>query len=385
VTLAAGDRFVGARLAAQQVVRPVCATPAALVARLLAVQAQDHAAARWAVGVRMAGKVTEAGVAAAIASGAVLRTHCLRGTWQLVAPADVRWLLSLVAPRLYARTGRRFQELGIDAATIRRSNVALVRALADRHHLTRAELGAALAARKISAAGPRLSFLLWRAELEGLITSGVPRGRHATYALLDERAPGPNPLPDRDAALAELARRYFASRGPATAADFTWWSGLAPEEARRGLAAAGKMLSAIHVGHETYWHGVARARVTSPPVLLLPPFDEYLVAYRDRAAVLDPAHARAINAGGGMLDPIVVVGGRVRGTWRRDLGRGTVSIAVNMFAEPSAAARRAINVAANRYATFLGLAPAVTIRAQGRKRQRRAAARGRAHEGDALS
>jgi hypothetical protein len=372
VTLAAGDRFVGARLAAQQVVRPACATPAALVARLVAVQAQDYAAARWAVGVRLAGKTTEAGVSAAVASGAVLRTHVLRGTWQLVAPADVRWLLALVAPRLFARAARRFRELGIDAATIRQSNAAIVRALADRHHQTRTELAAALSARKIAVTGSRLSFLLWRAELEGLIASGVPRSRQPTYALLDERAPGPNPLPDRDAALAELARRYFASRGPASAADFTWWSGLAPDEARRGLAAAGKMLSAIHVGHETYWHGVARARVTSPPVILLPAFDEYLVAYRDRGAVLDAAHARAINAGGGMLDPIVVVGGRVRGTWRRELGRSAVTIAVDMFAEPSASARKAITVAAHRYAAFLGLTPAVTIRAQIRKRRKTA-------------
>ncbi len=346
---------------------PVCATPAGLVSRLVAVQAQDYAAARWAVGVRLTGAATEASVLAALASGAVLRTHVLRGTWQLVVPADVRWLLALVAPRLIARTAPRFRELGIDAATIRSSHTAIVRALRDRHHLTRAELAAALVARKIAAGGARLSFLLWRAELDGLIASGVPRGKQPTYALLDERAPGGNPLPDRDAALIELARRYFGSRGPATVADFAWWSGLAPAEARRGLEGAAKMLNGIHVGAHTYWHGVHRARWATPPAVLLPPFDEYLVAYRDRDDVLDPGFAKAINAGGGMLDPIVVVGGVVRGTWRRELGRGTVAIEIDLFAAPSARARAAITAAARRYAAFLGLTPRLSIRVHIRK------------------
>jgi hypothetical protein len=360
--------LVAARLAAQQITRPACATAAALVSRLLAVQAQDYAGARWAVGARLAGTATDATITAALASGAVLRTHALRGTWQLIVPADVRWLLALVAPRQIARAQPRFRELGIDAATIRRSQAAIARALAKRSQATRAELAAALAARKIATAGQRLSYLLWRAELDALITSGVPRGKQPTYALLDERAPGSNPLPDRDAALAELARRYFGSRGPATVADFAWWSGLAPAEARRGLEAAAKMLTGVHVGARSYWHGVHRTLAGTPAAVLLPPFDEYLVAYRDRDAALDPRHAREINAGGGMLDPIVVVGGVVRGTWRRDLGREAVAIEIDLFAQPTARVRSAITAAARRYAAFLGLAPRIAMRVRFRRR-----------------
>jgi hypothetical protein len=363
------DAIVTARLAAQQIAHPVCPTPAALVTRLVAMQAQDYAAARWAVGVRLKGAATEGSINAALASGAVLRTHALRGTWQLVVPSDVRWLLPLVAPRLLVRTAPRFRELGIDPVTVRKSQVVIARALTERSHLTRTELAAVLAARKINAVGARLSFLLWRAELDALIVSGVPRGKHPTYALLDERVPGANPIPDRPTALVELARRYFASRGPATVADFAWWSGLAPVEARQGFEGAVKMLTGVHVGERTYWHGVHRAWPAPETVVLLPAFDEYLVAYRDRNVVLDPTFARTINPGGGMLDPIVVIDGRVRGTWRRELARGAVAIEIDLFTAPSASRKAAIAAAAARYAKFLGLECRVRIRTHIRRRR----------------
>lgn len=219
------------RLAVQQIARHSFATPRELVAWLGAVQAQDYAGAKWAVALRLRGAPTDASIERALADGDVLRTHALRGTWQLVAPADVRWILSLVAPRLVARNATRYRELALDAATFRRCNTALVRALRGGDHLTRAELAAALQDAGIATGGQRLAFLLQRAELEALVCSGARRGRQSTYALLDHRAPDSRALPERDQALAELAGRYFRSRGPATVEDFTWWSGLTAADA----------------------------------------------------------------------------------------------------------------------------------------------------------
>ena len=89
--------------------------------------------------------------------------------------------------------------------------------------------------------------------------------------------------------------------------------------------------------------------------VLLPAFDEYLVAYRDRGAVLAARDARRLNAGGGMLSPCVVLGGRVVGTWRRSLGRAGVTIELALFAKPASPDRDRIASAAERYAAFLGL------------------------------
>jgi hypothetical protein len=192
-----------------------------------------------------------------------------------------------------------------------------------------------------------------------VICSGAPRGKTATYALLDRRAPAAGPTLSQSEALAELARRYFLSRGPATVTDFAWWAGLTAAEAKAGLADARGHLGSEVVDGATYWRGLAtdgaRQRGRSPRARLLPAFDEYLVAYRDRRAVLDETHARRVNAGGGMLSPCIVVSGRVVGSWRRTLGHREVDVEVDLFEPLSPAARRGVAAAANRYGAFLGL------------------------------
>jgi hypothetical protein len=358
-------RQIAQRLRAQQLAASACAGPGAVVSRLLAVQAQDPLAARWAVGVRLAGDAaTEAAVDRALAEGTVLRTHVMRWTWQLVCPADLRWLLALVGPRLDRRYLPRRRELGLDARVLRRSRTALKRALRDGQHLTREELAAALARARLPSAGPALSHLLGHAELRGLLCGGAPRGKAATWALLELRAPEARPVLPREEALAELAGRYFESRGPATVADLAWWAGLTAADARAGIEGARRRLVPERVDGETSWRGADPGRATGAGearrALLLPPFDEYLVAYRDRRLVLDPGQARRVNAGGGMLGPCVVLDGRVVGTWRRTLRRGVVEIELDLFERQPSRVREAVEAAAARYARFLGLPARVT-------------------------
>jgi Winged helix DNA-binding domain len=350
------------RLAAQQIARRMFRTPAELVAFMGAVQAQEPAAAKWALGLRLSGAARLTEIDRALADGSVTRTHVMRWTWQLVAPADLPWMLPLVADRLKARAARRHRELGLDAAAFRRAHAAIARAVAGAHR-TREELRTALRAAGVAADGARLSHLLGHAELSGLVCSGAPRGGRPTYASLGERAPGRGTPRARDEALAALALRYFGSRGPATAADFAWWSGLAPSEARQGLADVRSKLDSETVGGVVYWASKGVARLPDAAIArayLLPAFDEYLVAYRDRAAVLAPGHARRLNAGGGILAPAIVVGGRVEGTWRRTFERrGTVTIALAPFEKLGRRAGADVADAAERYAAFLDLSPDV--------------------------
>ena len=351
-----GSGIAARRLIAQQIARPALRTLHDLVARLGAVQAQDYAAVKWAAGLRLAGEATDAGIERAIADGVVVRTHALRGTWQLVAPADVRWMLDLVAPRLIASYATRYRQLELDAATFRRGDEVLTQALRDGAQLTRAELASALETAGISTSGQRLAHLLQRAELEALICGGARRGKQFTYTLLENRAPDSPPRLERDEALAELALRYFRSRGPATLDDFKWWSGLAPADARAGLDAVQSRLASTVIESRTYWHdkdAVAKAR--SPEAFLLPAFDEYLIAYRDRDAVLDPRYVKRLNAGGGILGAGIVLDGRVIGTWRRTLARDAVAIELDLFEETAPRERQVIEVAARRYGGFHGL------------------------------
>jgi hypothetical protein len=345
------------RLGAQQVAHHQFSEPGEVVEWLGAVQAQDYGAAKWAVALRLAPGVTDANLEQAVGDGTILRTHVMRWTWQFVSPADLRWMLALVAPRLVTRSATRHRQLGLEAATFRRSNSAIEKALRGGRQLTREELAGVLGSVGISTAGQRLAYLLGWAEIHGVICSGARRGKQSTYALLDDRVPKHPRTLTRDESLAELAFRYFRSRGPATVADFVWWSGLSPSDGRAGLEFVKAKLVSEVIGGQTHWRGEGGVgRVASATVHLLPAFDEYLVAYRNRDAVLDPKHVKRINAGGGLLAPCIVAGGRVIGIWRRTLTTTTVTIELRPFQGIEAPAPRALDDAATRYAHFLGLA-----------------------------
>ncbi|HEY7375856.1 MAG TPA: crosslink repair DNA glycosylase YcaQ family protein, partial [Polyangia bacterium] len=263
------------------------------------------------------------------------------------------------------------RRLGLTDAVCARSAAALTKALRGGNHLTRTELARVLAGAGIPAAGQRLGHLMVRAEIDALICSGARRGKQATYALLDERAPaaGPRPRPrPRDDALVELARRYFASHGPATPQDFAWWSGLTVADARRAIERAAAALRAVTVGATRYWLG--RAKTAAAPaggtaaVHLLPNYDELVVAYGDRSASIDPARLKTIGVWSMVIaNNVVAVDGRVVGGWRRTLARGGAVVEARLSVALSAAERAGLRAAAERYGRFLGLP--VTLRERG--------------------
>src|SRR5512140_3358796 len=203
-------------------------SPAAIVAAMGAIQAQDYAGARWALGLRAAG-ATEASVEAALERGEIVRSHPMRGTHHFVASADLRWLLGLIAPRTLAMIGHRHRNIGLDATSLRTALAAIARALEGGQQLVRTETAEVLRRAGVAPDGQRLAHIIMHAEVTGLVCSGPRRGKQITIALLDDRIPAGATL-DREAALGELARRYFTTRGPATVRDFVWWSSLTAAE-----------------------------------------------------------------------------------------------------------------------------------------------------------
>jgi hypothetical protein len=339
------------RLSNQHLVRPQFDKPGDLVAWLGAVQAQDYLGALWAVGLRTR-RAIEADVEQAIADRAIVRTWPLRGTLHFVAPADVRWMLKYLAPRIVARSSLRHKQLELDAAVFARSTKVIVKALQGNRQLTRAAMYARLEAARISTAGGRGLHILWKIAHDGVICFGPRRDKQHTFALLDEWVPPARTL-DRDESLAELARRYFTSHGPATLQDFGWWSGLAAADARSAVEMARPHLLQATLDGQAYWHASTRTAAgrNSRMSFLLPAFDEYTVAYRDRSAVLATRHAA--NAGAGTLSPTIVIDGQVVGTWTRARKNGTVVITPRLFAKLGDAGTRAVAAAAQRYRRFL--------------------------------
>lgn len=344
------------RLSNQRIASSTFGKPGDVVAWLGAVQAQDYLGALWAVGLRMR-EATEEVVERALAERSIVRTWPMRGTLHFVAAQDVRWMLDLMTPRIVYRNAARLQrEYGLDDAVYARGRELFIAALQGGRQLTREAMYRVLEAGGVSTKGQRGIHILWKLAHDGLLCFGAREGKQQTFVLLDEWVPRSKTL-DKDEALAELARRYFTSRGPATLQDFVWWSGLTVADAKAAIAEAKGHLIQEEAGGQTYWlassaPGPAEA---SPDAHLLPAFDEYTVAYKDRSAVLDPSQARKLNAGGGMLNPVVVIDGRVAGTWKRTLKKKSVVIAPSLFAPLKRAEKSAFTQAARRYGAFLGL------------------------------
>jgi hypothetical protein len=344
------------RLHNQLITRSTFEKPEDVVQWLGAVQAQDYAAAKWAVGLRLQGTSSD-DIEQAFADGTILRTHLMRPTWHFVSPTDIRWLLALTAPRVNAAIAYGYRKSELDDDVFLCSNAVLAKALQGGKQLTRPELVSALQQAGIATDDLRFTHIMIRAELDGIVCSGARRGKQFTYALLDERAPQTRTF-DRDEALAAFARRYFTSHGPATLQDFVWWSGLTVSDTKASLAMVASQLTHEVIDERTYWFATStpRKKDLSPTAYLLPNFDEYIVGYTDRSAVFDASHTKKLDPRGNVLfNHTMVLNGRVVGTWKRTIKKDAVLLTPSLFTPLNEAETRAFAESANRYGAFLDM------------------------------
>jgi hypothetical protein len=340
------------RLYNQHVTGTPLKKPEDVVKWLGAVQSQDYAGAKWAVAQR-AGAITDAMIDRVFGAGAILRTHIMRPTWHFVPPEDIRWMLALTASRVNTVCRSYFRKMKLNDGVFARSHAVLAQALRGGRHLTRAALSHAL--RQAGVTSPRddktrLAFIMMRAELDGVICSGPRIGKQFTYALLDERVRRSTRM-DRDEARSELARRYFTSHGPATLKDYMWWSGLTAPDARAGLEAIQSELVREEIDGRSYWRSKRRPADEHQPATahLLPAYDECFVAYRDRVP-FDRNRAEQIARDNGQ---VVVIDGKVSGSWRRSTTKDAVAVEVAPFVSFSKRSSAALAEAADRYARFI--------------------------------
>lgn len=382
-----------ARLRHQRLIGPALASPADVVRWLGAVQSQDYAGASWALALRCRGGggavagagpdriATAADITSAFNAGHILRTHVMRPTWHFVAPEDIRWLQALTSSRVHAANAFAYRFSELDEATFRRSDRLITRALQGGKARTRRELAAVLEKGGVPATGLRLACIVMRAELNALICSGPIAGKEHTYMLLEERVP-PAPALKRDEALAVLARRYFASHGPASVHDFSWWSGLTVADARAGLDAVKSSLQSTEIDGRSYWgppeatragrasratrKSATPGRRAAPIIHLLPNYDEHVVAYRDHSHSLDPATREVRRTRGspgrstrhgGVGEPLAVHliarNGLVVGRWRRTFERHQAVITTQLLTPLKPPETTSVQRAAAEFGRFL--------------------------------
>lgn len=350
------EDIIRLRLVNQQIARQKFKKPEQIVAWMGAMQAQDYPAALWGVALRTP-KATRGSVEKAIAGRTIVRTWPMRGTLHFVAPDDIRWMLKLMTPRILSNMRGRERQLGLTDAIFAKGRKAITKALEGGKELSRTQMYEVLEKAKLPYKEYRGLHIIGRLSQEGLLCFGPHQGKQPTFVLLDEWIPTSREL-EGDEALAELVTRYFMGHGPATIQDLVWWSGLKVSDARRGIEAAGSALKHVVADDVTYYMSRTAAPATDiSQAFLLPPFDEYIVGYRDRSAALDLKHSQSVVPGGnGMFKPIVVINGKVVGTWLRAFKKDSVIITVTPFEKKfSKADMSLIADAADRYGAFLGI------------------------------
>lgn len=318
-----------------------------------AIQAQDFFGAKWAIGLRT--KIcTTTSIDEAFNKGLILRTHVLRPTWHFVHPADIRWMLQLTAPRIKAMSIYYYHSLGLNDELLIRSRKIIGHTLQGGKEFTRVDLVSALQGGGIQTNNLGYIYLIMDAELEGIICSGTRQKKQFTYALLEEKVPRAKKY-TREEALAEIALRYFTSHGPATMQDFAWWSGLTQEDAKKALQMNTTFLSHTEIESNVYWFSEKNYKaVDARTIYLLPNYDEYLIAYKDRSTVFDSSQIAHLDARANPLfQNTIIANGKIIGTWKRIVKKNFIDFMPTFFQPLSKSEQMRFTEATEHYEKFL--------------------------------
>ena len=340
------------RLTNQQILKTEFRSIKELAGWMGAIQAQDYAMAKWAIGIRVQNP-TDKVVENAIDKGEIIRTHLLRPTWHFVMKEDLRWILELSAPRIKQSLNSRHRELALTDAVFEATNTLIRQALTGGHHLTREELILILKEAKIATGENRASHIFLRAELDGIICSGTVKGKKQTYALLDERIPKKRKF-TREEALKKIAEKYYFSRGPATLQDFIWWSGLSVTDGRNALEMIRSGLMREEIDSKIYWFkSPLISENDDSTAYLLPAFDEFIISYKDRTAALSLINHKKAVSMNGIFKPVIIINGKVAGLWKRTVKDKKVTIETELFQSFNNRIKKSIEKCAGTYGSFL--------------------------------
>jgi hypothetical protein len=319
------------RVSSQKLINTQKSDPKEMVSHFGAIQAQDYAMAKWAVGARCG--VSEKTIEEALNSGQIIRTHILRPTWHFVAADDIFWMLELAAPQVKKFTAAIAKKYDLDAKKLDQINTAIEKLLVGNTHLTRDEIMRELNFKNVSGAGFKSALIMMNAELDGLVCNGKMKGKKSTYALLKERVGESAKKLTKEEGLAKLAKKYFESHGPATVADFSWWSGFSITNAKLAINLVESTLISFQSGPHTYWFGASCLPNTTgnANIQFLPSYDEFLISYKNREASITLENQSRAFLKNGIFRPIIVENGQVIGTWKRTVKKECVKVETQFF------------------------------------------------------
>lgn len=347
------------RLSNQHLFQNLDNNPAELVKYFGALQSQDYPGAKWALSQRLNFLPNEK-IEQDFNKGMFLRTHVLRPTWHFVHSEDISWMLELTSQRVKAMMRSYNKALGLTEETFIKSQKIITNELKGRNYLTRSEIGELLKKNGVNWTGNGLAHIVMWTELDELICSGPIKRKQHTYALFSERVPKTKKL-SREESLKQLVFKYFQSHGPAQIKDFVWWSGLTTADAKTGIEANSSLKSEIVDGKTYFSFNFDRDELNNK-IHLLPNYDEYTVAYKDRSALFENVdHTKLDERQNALFNNAVVINGKVEGLWRRTLKTKSFNLEIRLFRKLTNLEKEELNKAIDKYAKFLNLEAVVSL------------------------
>ena len=325
------SRIASLRMQNQHLSNASFSSPKEIVSWMGAMQAQDYVMAKWAIGCRLI-SATDLLIEKAIAAGDIVRTHLLRPTWHFVAAEDLTWLLQLTAPQVKAAMRSNDKRLGITEETFSKTNRLIAKILEANEFAPRVLIQSSLEKSKIPTGENRLAHYLMRAELDGIACNGPTINKERTYALIDKWITRKKQITGEEA-LVELVNRYFQSHGPASIKDFCWWSGLPITQAKTGIEACGNELEQLVLSDTFYYYKLKPNNPVSPAntLRMLAGYDEFIIGYSDRSAVLRNDYNRQVISTNGIFKPVIIDKNKVVGLWNKTIANNKIVIGFDFF------------------------------------------------------
>jgi hypothetical protein len=317
------------RLINQRIAVSEFKTEKEIVSWMGAMQAQDYPMSKWAIGLRLA-EISDEKIVSSINKGDILRLHVLRPTWHFISSDDVYWMLQLSAPKIKASLKSRHKELGLTESLITKTTGIIEKTLSNGKSLTRDELADEFHNAGIRTDANRLSHILFRAEMDGLVCSGPVKNNKLTYAMLHERVPHKKDLS-------------------------IWWSNLPVKDAQKAVESVKSDFRPEKIGDGRYLlpHSFPGEMPESVSTHLLPAYDEFLISYKDRSNSLALIHNKRTVSDNGIFYPTIVIDGQVGGLWKRTTQKTRVIIEISLFKNPSVHIRKQIEKKASLFGKFL--------------------------------
>ncbi|MDR2921188.1 MAG: winged helix DNA-binding domain-containing protein [Tannerella sp.] len=326
--------------------------PAEIVAWMGAMQSQTLEMAKWAIGVRLPG-TTVNDIEDSLNNGRIIRTHILRPTWHFVSAKDIHWMFDLSNPRIKPIYISYCKLIEADEQTIISTYPIIEKTFAGGNHFTKPEIQEILQQHGIKTDDRWLNMIISRAEMEGIICNGKLRGSKQTFTLLHEWVPKKYTL-SKEESLERLARRFFTSHSPATVEDFAWWSGLTITECRQALQLIKDDFISEDINGRTFWlkNDFKIPEIKKPSVLLLPPFDEYVVSYKNRSEIVEDVHYNKVMTKNGLFDPTMMLNGEIIGKWKKKTVKKGAQVDLTYFVDTTKKVQALFDKEAKRVEAF---------------------------------